>query len=97
METAEFARFRGIAEEPTFRWLVLYTIKKKEVILSAIKCRVRKTTQKFGIKISQSVEEVYAIDKENGNHYWRDAIALELQNVGVAFELLDGEKQSLPR
>ena len=35
------------------------------------------------------------IDQKNGNTMWRDALALEMFNVGVAFEILE-EGQSTP-
>ena len=47
---------------------------------------------KFGIKVSNNVDEALALDKENGNSLWHDAIQKELKNVLVAFHLLeDGE------
>ena len=42
------------------------------------------------------MEEAHRIDSENGNSYWRDAIAKEMKNVGVAFELL-GEGERAPQ
>ena len=35
------------------------------------------------------------VDRKNGNTMWRDALALEMFNVGVAFEILE-EGQSAP-
>ena len=32
----------------------------------------------FGAKVPKNCEEAYALDKENGNTYWADAIKLEL-------------------
>jgi len=51
VEVADFARARGIANEPAFAWWVPYTLRKRDVILSAIKSRVRKTTHKYGILV----------------------------------------------
>ena len=72
----------------------LYTLRKREVILSAIKSRVRKTTHKFGIEIPTSIEEAERIDRDNENNFWREAVSLKIHN-GVAFEVL-GEGTKAP-
>ena len=74
VEVAEFAKARGISDEPAFAWWVPYTLKKRDVIIVAIKSRIRKTTHKYGIEIPTSVEHAYRIDTKNGDTFWRDAI-----------------------
>lgn len=56
---------------------------------------MKKKTHKFGIRVPQSVSEAYAIDRENGNDFWRQAIAKEMKNTAVAFKHL-GENQNVP-
>ena len=89
VEVAEFAKARGTSDEPAFVWWVPYTLKKRDVILSAVKSRICKTTHKYGIEIPNSVEHAYQIDAKNGNTFWRDAIKKEMTNVGIAFEVLE--------
>ena len=89
VETAEYARARGISDEPSFAWWVPYTLRKREVILAAERNRIRKMTHKHGIKIPRDVEHAHEIDLRNGNTLWRDALRKEMYNVGVAFEILD--------
>ena len=89
VETAEYARARGISKEPAFAWWVSYTLRKTEVILTAVKNWIRRTTHKYGIEIPRDVEHVHEIDARNGNTLWRDALKKEMYNVGVAFEILD--------
>ena len=89
VELAEYAKVRGIAQEPAFHWWVPYTMRKRDIILSAVKSRLRKTTQKYGIGIPTSIDHAERIDTKNGNHFWRDAIELEIQNNGIAFNILD--------
>ena len=55
VEVAEFAKARGIADEAAFIWWVPYTLRKRDVILSKVKARIRKTTYKYGIEIPTSV------------------------------------------
>eukprot|EP00980_Cylindrotheca_fusiformis_P024074 scaffold11509_cov88-Cylindrotheca_fusiformis.AAC.1 len=78
VETAEFARARGIDKEPAFAWWVPYTLRKRDIILSKIKSRIRKTNRKYGIEIPVSVEHAMKLDRENGNTLWRDALAKEM-------------------
>ena len=93
VEVAEFAKTQGIADEATFVWWVPYTLRKRDVILSKVKGRIRKTTQKYGIEIPTSVENAYEIDTKNNNGLWRKAIGKEMTNVGVEFQVLEeGEK-----
>jgi hypothetical protein len=96
VEVAEFARARGIHDEPAFSWWVPYVIRKRDVILSKLKARIRKTTHKYGIEIPTSLEHAYEIDRENKNTIWRDALAKEMLNIGIAFEVLDEGKQAPP-
>jgi hypothetical protein len=91
IEVAEYAKARGIDVEPAFAWWVPYTLRKRDVILSAIKTRVRKMTHKYGIELPTSVAHAIEIDRKNGDTKWQDAIALEMVNVGVVFEVLDGK------
>ena len=89
VEMAEYARARGISSQPAFTWWVSYTLRTREVILAAVKNRIRKTTHKYGIEIPRDVEHAHKIDSRNGNTMWRDALKKEMYNVGVAFEILD--------
>ena len=95
IEVAEFAKARGIDDQPAFIWWVPYTLRKRDVIVSAVKARTRKVTHKYGIELPTTVEEAYELDRRNGNDYWAKAIAKEMKNVGIAFQLLD-ENENLP-
>jgi hypothetical protein len=46
-ELAEFAKALGKADEPAFAWWVPHALRRRNAILSAVKARVRKKTQKF--------------------------------------------------
>jgi hypothetical protein len=91
IETAEFAKARSIADEPAFAWWVPYTLRKRDIILSKINARIRKTTHKYGIEIPTSVENANELDRSNSNTLWKDALAKEMTEVGVAFEVLEEE------
>ena len=85
VELAEYTNARDITSEPTFTWRVPYTLRKRDIILSAAKSRLSKTTQKYSIEIPDSISHVQKIDTKNGNYLWCETIELEMQNNGVAF------------
>ena len=96
VEVAEFAKAQGIADEAAFIWWVPYTLRKRDVILSEVKARIRKTTHKYGIEIPTSVENAYEVDTKNNNDLWQKAIDKEMMNVGVAFQVLEEDEKAPP-
>jgi hypothetical protein len=86
IELAEFAKARGIADEPAFAWWVPHTFRRRNAILSAVKARVRKKTLKYGIEVPTSLVRAKELDRINGNTLWMDTLKFEMHNVGVAFE-----------
>ena len=64
VEVAEYARARGIDKEPAFEWWVPHTLKKWQVILAALKKRIRKAAHKYGIEIPTSVEHAYELHRK---------------------------------
>ena len=59
------------------------------MIISGVNSRVRKATHKFGFEIPQSFADCIRIDKENGNTLWPDSVKKEMENAGVAFDILE--------
>jgi Reverse transcriptase (RNA-dependent DNA polymerase) len=92
VETAEYAKARGLEKKPAFAWWVPYTLRKRDCIISAVKTRARKVTHKYGIEIPRSVAHAYDLDARNGNDCWKKALQKEMLNVGIAFEILDDGK-----
>jgi len=75
---------------------MLYTLRKRDVILATVKCRVQQTTHKYGVELPRDVDHARELDIKNGNSFWMDALDKEMYNVGVAFEILD-EGQKAPK
>jgi hypothetical protein len=93
IDLAEFAKARGIANEPAFASWVPHTLWRRAAILSSVKAKVRKKTHKYGIEVPTSVAHAKELDRINGNTLWIDALKLEIYNVGIAFEVLEyGER-----
>ena len=52
-----------------------------------------KVTQKHSVELMTSVVYAKNLDKKNGNSLWIDATSREMQNLKVAFDILeDGAK-----
>ena len=60
-------------------------MKKRNVIISAIKSRLKVATHKYGVEVSTSYAHVETLDDNNRNTMWIYAYALEMSNVLVAF------------
>ena len=96
IEVAEYAVRNGIDDEPAFSWWVPYVMQKKNKIIAAVNGRARSTTHKYGIRVPMSISEAYALDRENGNDHWRKAIAKEMKNVSIAFDLKERGETAPP-
>ena len=88
VDVAEYVTARKLEDEVAFQWWVPYTLRKKARIIAAVKSRVKRKTHKYGIEIPQSVEDAFRIDRENGNNMWQQALALEMNSIGVAISFI---------
>ena len=95
VEVAEYSVAAGINEEPAFKWWTPYVLKKRDVIVAALSKGMKKASYKYGIRVPKTIKEAYELDRINGNDFWRRAIAKEMSNVQVAFEILEHD-QNLP-
>eukprot|EP00984_Skeletonema_dohrnii_P005553 scaffold1958_cov91-Skeletonema_dohrnii-CCMP3373.AAC.1 len=89
IEVAEYATAKGIVNEPAFLWWCPYVLRKRDVIISAVKARYFKVTHKYGHELPRSMADVARIDKENGNTLWQDSVKKEMTNIGIAFDILE--------
>ena len=48
-------------------WWVPHALRKRDVIISAVKKRIRKTTHKYGVEVPTSIEHAHKLDRRNGN------------------------------
>ena len=96
VQTAEYAFAAKIAMEPAFAWWVLYTLKKRNRVISKVKSKYWLRTHKFGTWIPKSVEEAKRLDQENGDSLWWEAICNEIRNVRPAFEVWEKDVDHIP-
>jgi hypothetical protein len=67
-------------------------LRKRSQIISKVKARnarYLKRNQKFGIMLPKSAKEAQTLDKANDNTLWMDALAKEMGNTKVAFNILE--------
>ena len=95
VDLMEYAVRNNIQEEPAFAWWVPFVVKKRDSIISKAKTKYWERTHKFGIEIPKNVKDAIRIDQENDNTLWQDAIALEMKNVRIAFEVFEGDISEL--
>ncbi len=82
---------KGLDHEPAFNWWIPYVLRKHDQIISLVHGRTTrylKRTHKFGIEIPKTFKEALALDRKNGNTLWADAIAMEMREVHIAFNIL---------
>ena len=83
---------RGIDKMPAFAWWVSWTLKKRGTIIASIRSRIARTTHKCRIEIPTSWKHAKDIDARNKNQLWENALAKEMKNVGVAFDVLENHE-----
>lgn len=89
IELAEYCEMHDLLDEPAIAWWASFTLKKRNQIISKVKSRTKKKSQKYGIRIPKTVAEALEIDRITGTTFWKDAINKEMKNVRVAFDVLD--------
>ena len=88
VEVSEYAVLTQIQEEHALAWWFPHVLRKPNRIVAKVKYKYWIRTHKFGLKVPKSVTEAIAIDRENGDTLWWDAICKEMKNVHIAFEEL---------
>jgi hypothetical protein len=71
VEVAEFAKVRGIADDLAFIWWVPCTLRKRDIILLAVRSHIRKATHKYRIEIPNNNEHAYEIDRKQAPPFGR--------------------------
>ena len=93
IEVAEYAVANKLVEEPAFAWWVPHVMKKRDRIINKVKTKFKAKTHKFGIELPMKVADALDIDRRNGATFWRDAIAKEMKNNAVAFNVLENRSE----
>ena len=65
-----------------------YTINKRNVIIAAIKSRLKVANHNYGVEITSSIENTIHLDAINGNRLRQEALDKYMRNVSADFEIL---------
>ncbi len=72
MQVGEYVISCGIQNEPAFVWWVPYFMQKRDVIVSAVKLRIKKTTHKYEVEMpvpgKDVVQNAIDLDRQMGIH-----------------------------
>ena len=103
VQVGEYVIARGLQDEPAFAWWVPYVMRKRDIIVSSIKSRVKRTTHKYGIEMpavgrtrDEVIQNAEELDRKNGNTFWMDSLRKEMGNLVVAFKILDDGQKAPP-
>ena len=91
LDVSEYAVANKLVTEPAFQWWVPTTLRRRDRIIAKLHTRYMKRVQKFGIDLPKTIKEAYQLDGNNNNTKWADAIAKEMKNVSIAFDILEPE------
>ena len=67
-------------------------LKKRDSIIASVRSRIARKTHKYGIEIPTSWKHATEINVRNKNCLWQDALAKEMKNLGVAFDVLEAHE-----
>ena len=79
-----------ISDEPDFNRWFKETLIHRDRIISKVKSKYCRISNKFGIRLTNTVKEAYETDRQSGTDFWTKAIAKNTTNVRIEFENIDG-------
>ena len=82
-----------LSDEPAVKWWVKQTLKGRNKLINKFNTRVTSKKIKFGVEVPSTVEEVLHLDLKNGHKLWQEAIAKEMANSRVSFQILEADEQ----
>jgi hypothetical protein len=90
VEVAEYAVAKILLDDPAFVWWAPHILNKRSRIIADVTKRYHERTQKFGIEVPKIWDECVRLDKENENTLWQDSVRKEMNNISIAFKILNG-------
>jgi hypothetical protein len=88
VELAEFAKARGIQNQPAFAWWVPQY--GREMLSSPPRRQdSKRRPTSLEIELPASINHARELDRVNENNLWVEALQKETFNIGIAFEVLE--------
>jgi hypothetical protein len=92
VEVADYSVAKSLFNSPACVWWATHVIKKRISSIADDTTSYHKCNQKFGIEVSKIWDDCVRLDKENYNTLWQDEVRKEMNNVRVAFKIMNGEE-----
>ena len=87
LEVINYATGHQLLKEPAFAWWAPTFLSTKQRIIRKLgTTKYWRVQEKLGIKVPKTLAQAYALDQQNGNTLWQDAIAKEMRHVLPAFK-----------
>jgi hypothetical protein len=90
VEIAEYAAAKSLLDTPAFVWWDPHVLNKRTRIIVDVTKSYHKRTHKFGIEVPKIWDDCVRLDKYNDNTLWQYAVRKEMNNVIIAFKILNG-------
>ena len=68
---------------------------KRELIMSQVPYRIRRTSHKHGVEVPDSLKYVAGMDITSKSDFWSSTTTKEIKHVGSAFDTLETGKVDL--
>ena len=66
-----------------------FTLRGRDRIIAGVNKRINRTTHNHSVELSTSVAHAKKLDEKDGDTLWTDAINREMENLKVAFNILE--------
>jgi hypothetical protein len=96
VEVAEYVAVKSFLDASTFLWWDPHVLKKRSISIADVTNRYHNSNHKFGIEVPKSWDDCVRLDKENDNTLCQDAVRKEMNNVRIAFKIINGEESPPP-
>ena len=84
-EVAKYAQDNGLLKESAFSFWAPHVLRKRDRYVRAARKRKLNNRYKYGVEIPRNVKHALELDRNNGNTFWRDAIAKEMVSLQIPY------------
>jgi hypothetical protein len=85
-----------LVNSPAFIWWDPHVLKRSTIIIAAVTTLYHQRTHNFGIEVPKSWDDCVKLDKENENTLFQDSVRKKMNNVIIAFKIINGEESAPP-
>ena len=87
---SSYAVANNFQNDPDLSWWLPFILNKRLSVIEKINSKYWQRTQKYGIRVPNSIQESKEIVETNGNTLWVDQIRREIRDNWVVFDTCEG-------